>query len=167
MRYVVFQMQHLARAIEHLAKEISHCCGQNKPRIVRLLVVVRPAEPMKKEIKNMDPIELGQVPLGQRIPVDFTPDEPVDVKPDGNYVSVTVNTGDSTVLIAPGSTPLGWRVYFNGDGAIGQKSATVSADGHVGQGDVEIEQVVNWEVVSTDATTFTNVVGKLEPIPIA
>lgn len=139
-------------------------CKTQKPVLVRLLVVVRPQERMK-ETRPMDPIELGQIALGFRVPVDFTPDKAVDLRDGVNYASVTVDSGDSTASVAPGSTPTSFRAYFNGDGALGLKSATIAADGHIGDGDVEITQRVNWEVISTDATTFTNVVGPAEPIP--
>ncbi len=113
----------------------------------------------------MDPINLGQIPLGMRLPVDIVPDEEVDVKPDGNFASLTITDGDSTAFVAPGGTSKGSRLYFNGDGAVGQKGADAAVDGHVGEEDVEIVQHFTWEVVHKDATAFTSTPGKLEPIP--
>jgi hypothetical protein len=114
----------------------------------------------------MTALDLGQIPLGQRRPVTFVPDEPVDVKASGDFGSVVVVSGDSTCQIKPGSTNLSITAYFNGDGGIGPKSATFAVDGHVGDGDVEITQEVDWEVTSPDATTFTSTPGPLEPIPV-
>lgn len=152
------------RLLREIAANVQLIVKQTKPRL-RWNVVIRPLEPMKKERPIMDTLKLGQIPLGMRLPVDFTPDEKVDVKSDGKFASVTVLEGDSSAQIADGSTANSWRAYFNGDGALGQKSAEVAADGHVGPEDVEVTQRVEWEVISKDATSFTAKVGSLEPIP--
>jgi hypothetical protein len=163
------EFHELREWLEHKEKELKawllhHFPGQ-KPRSWR--ITIWPLEPITKEKpKPMDPLDLGQIPLGQRRPVDFVPDEAVDVKSDGNFASVTVDSGDATAQIAPGSTALKFRAYFNGDGAVGKKSALVAVDGHVGDGDVEITQEVLWEVTSPDATAFTATPGPLEPIPV-
>ena len=120
-----------------------------------------------------DPINLGQIPLGMRLPVQIVPDEPVDVKADGNFASATVTSGDSTVNVAGAADPIPERrstakssfIYFNGDGSVGTKTADVAVDGHVGPEDVEIVQGFTFEVTSPDATAFTSTPGKLEPIP--
>jgi hypothetical protein len=141
--------------------------GKHKHRRFRGIIVIRPLEPIKKKDIIMDPINLGQIPLGMRLPVDIVPDEEVDVKPDGNFASLTVIDGDSTAFVAPGGTSKASRLYFNGDGAVGLKGADAAVDGHVGTDDVEIVQHFTWEVVHKDATAFTSTPGKLEPIPTA
>lgn len=155
------------RQLESSRGQAGRRCEPNKNRFLRLVIVIRPLRPIKRKQNKMDQLNLGKIPLGQRCPVDFAPNEDVDVKPDGNFIQADVTDGDSTVKIAPGGTPRLSRVFFNGDGAIGQKSAKVAMDGHVGDGDVEIIQVVTWEVVSPDATSFTDAVQPLEPIPAA
>ena len=154
------------KLLREIRTDVRVLLQQLKPRL-RWNVIIRPLEPIQKERPKMDTLKLGQIPLGQRLPVDFVPDEKVDVKSDGKFASVTILDGDSTAQIADGSTDSSWRAYFNGDGAIGLKSAEVAADGHVGDGDVEVTQRVEWEVISKDATSFTATVGKLEPIPTA
>ena len=129
----------------------------------------------RKKSKIMDAISLGDIPLGMRLPVQIIPDEPVDVKPDGNFAQVTVTAGDSTASVAGAADPIPERrstpkssfIYFNGDGAVGAKGADVAVDGHVGPEDVEIVQSYTWNVTSPDATAFTSTPGKLEPIPTA
>jgi len=165
------ELKHLIRRtleelLEDFLRAIKHGQHDNK-RIRRLVIVIHPLEPIKKA-PNMEPLNLGQIPLGKRAPVDFVPDEPVDVKSDGLFMSVAVTSGDATAFVDPKtSTNKKSTVYFNGDGAVGLKSATVAMDGHVGPEDVEIEQVVNWEVTSPDATTFAVTVRPLEDIPTA
>jgi len=159
--------------IERMAKVnfrqvIRDLCGISKKKHkheFRGIIVIHPLEPIKKAPKIMDPINLGQIPLGMRLPVDIMPDEEVDVKPDGNFASLTITDGDSTAFVAPGGTSKSSRFYFNGDGAVGLKSADGAVDGHVGTDDVEIVQHYTWEVVHKDATAFTSTPGKLEPIP--
>lgn len=154
------------RYIARTFRELAEACGAtHKHRSWRLVVAIHPAEPIQQKEQNMIPLNLGTIPLGQRVPVDFVPDEPVDAKPDGAFGSVSVTSGDSTAQVAPGSTSTLFRVYFNGDGAVGKKSAKVAVDGHVGDGDVEIEQEIDWEVTSPDATTFAATVLPAEPIP--
>jgi len=141
---------------------------EKKQPVRRLVIILHPLEPIigKEQRKSMNPLDLGKIPLGQRMPVDFVPNEPVDVKSDGSYGSVTILSGDASAQVAPGSTPEKFTVYFNGDGALGKKSAKVAVDGHVGDGDVEVEQEIDWEVISPDATAFTATPRALEPIPV-
>jgi len=178
---VVDAIKHGVRTIENALREqtekvVNAITGSNsKPKSFHGIVVIHPLEPIKKEPKQMDPINLGQIPLGQRLPVQIVPDEPVDVKSDGNFASATVTSGDSTVVVAGQGDPIPERrstakssfIYFNGDGAVGAKGADVAVDGHVGPDDVEIVQSYTFEVISPDATEFKSVTGKLEPIPTA
>lgn len=129
------------------------------------MIVIRPLEPIKKATKTMDPLDIGQVPLGQRRPVDFVPDEAIDLRDGVNYAGVTIVDGDSTASVAPGSTNKAFRIFFNGDGGVGPKRALVAVDGHVGDGDVEVTQEITWEVTSPDATAFVATPAPLEPIP--
>jgi len=163
---VVNAIEHLENALRRAAKKlIAAIVNKNKKKSFHGIIVIHPLEPIHRKPKVMDPINLGQIPLGMRLPVDILPDEPVDVKPDGNFASLTVTDGDSTAFVAPGGTSKGSRFYFNGDGAVGVKGADGAVDGHVGPDDVEIVQHYTWEVISPDATTFTSTPGKLEPIP--
>jgi len=155
----------MKKSFRHFACELLGCRDRKHKHEFRGIVVIHPLEPIKKEPKQMDPINLGQIPLGMRLPVDIVPDEEVDVKPDGNFASLTVTDGDSTAFVARGGTSKGSRLYFNGDGAVGMKGADAAVDGHIGEDDVEIVQHFTWEVVHKDATSFTSTPGKLEPIP--
>ena len=157
----------IGRQLELLAELLER--NERKHGLRRWVVVIHPLEPIIPQIpkvKTMDPLNIGQIPLGMRLPVTFVPDEDVDVKPSGEFGQVDVTSGDATAAVKPGSTKRSITVYFNGDGAIGQKSATFAVDGHVGPEDKEITQEIDWEVVSPDATTFTAQVGTLEPIPV-
>lgn len=160
------EREHEEQRILHRILRIVESLAKQKP-VSRWLVIVRPLEPITKKDNTMDTLDLGQIPLGMRCPVDYVPDEAVDVKSDGNFASVTPVDGDSTSQVAPGSTATKFRVYFNGDGAVGKKSANVAVDGHVGPDDVEIVQLTTWEVISKDATTFAATKQPLEPIPTA
>lgn len=166
-------LRHLLVLAKKQSVQLAVLIEQTKPKVSRWMVIIWPLEPIQKKDTTMDPINLGKIPLGQRLPVQIVPDEPVDVKPDGNFAAVAILSGDSSASVANGSDPIPARrstptssfVYFNGDGAVGPKSATVSVDGHVGDGDVEVTQEFDWEVISPDATAFKATPSPLEPIP--
>lgn len=91
---------------------------------------------------------------GFRRPFTLTFDEPVDLRPDGvSYVSTEIIDGDSTVVLTEQSKT-GAKGFLNGDGSIGAKTVRFSADGHVGDGDVEITLDVTFPVASPDATVI-------------
>lgn len=104
---------------------------------------------------------------GFRRPFTITPDEPVDINAEGTYVHVNILAGDSTVKIdAASTTATSIKGWINGDGAVGAKSVEFIADGHVGEGDVQVALTVDFEVASPDATTLGFVEGTDEAIPV-
>lgn len=104
---------------------------------------------------------------GFRRPFTITPDEAVDVRSDGSFFAVETVAGDSTVTIDPTSTATALKGWFNGDGATGDKSFRISADGHIGDGDIAVTLDVDYTVATPDATLLTLAEGVDEPIPAA
>ncbi len=102
---------------------------------------------------------------GFRRPCTITPDELVDQRPDGTFLQIEVLSGDSQVVYNPESTGSSIKVWFYGDGAIGDKSARLTADGHIGEGEQQISLDVDWTVSTPDATTLGFAEGADEPIP--
>lgn len=102
---------------------------------------------------------------GFRRPVTITPDEEVDQRADGTFAQIEILSGDSQVVYNPASTAKSIQVWFYGDGAIGDKSARITVDGHIGEGDVPVSLDVDWTVANPDATSLTVVEGADEPIP--
>src|SRR4026208_1667925 len=133
----------------------------NKPRL--LLFATGQDEPIetKPMIVNLTPIKPGW-----RRPFTLTTDEPVDLLADGvNYFKATTIAGDSTINFVTQS-PNGATGYVNGDGSLGTKQVQISADGHVGDGEVTITVDVAFTVEHADATSLGFVLGSPdEPIP--
>lgn len=102
---------------------------------------------------------------GFRRPFTITPDEPVDINSDQKYIKVNILAGDSTVTIDPASTSTSIKGWINGDGSTGDKSVEFIADGHVGEGDIQVALTVDFTVATPDATTLGFVEGVDEPIP--
>lgn len=138
-------------------------CPPNKQRL--LLFATGRDEPIVKPhmIVNLTPIKPGF-----RRPFTLTADEPVDLLADGvNYFKATTVTGDSTITFTS-QTATEAKGYVNGDGALGTKLVQISADGHVGDGEVVITVDVSFTVQTPDATTLGFVLGSPdEPIPTA
>jgi hypothetical protein len=134
-----------------------------KPRKGLWLLSTGPDEPIKKDpmVVNLKPIKPGF-----RRPFTLTTDEPVDLRADGvNYFTATPTTGDSTIVFTS-QTATGAAGFVNGDGAIGDKVVQISADAHVGEGDVEITLDVAYTVQNPDATEIGFTLGGPdEPIP--
>lgn len=104
---------------------------------------------------------------GFRRPFTVTPDEAVDVRPDGTFFAVEILAGDSTVTIDPSSTATALKGWFNGDGATGEKAVKIIADGHLGEGEISVTLDVEYTVATPDATLLTLAEGTDEPIPAA
>lgn len=103
---------------------------------------------------------------GFRRAFTLTPDEPVDTQPGGGFVTVSPLSGDSTVTIDPASTASSIKGWLNGDGAVGEKAVRFTADGHIGEGDVQVTLDVKFTVATPDATTLGFVTADTdEPIP--
>ncbi len=82
-------------------------------------------------------------------------DEAVDKQADGSYAKTEVLSGDSRApTINDTSTATSISGWIYGDGATGSKKVRISADGHVGEGEVAITLDVSYEVASPDATSF-------------
>lgn len=108
------------------------------------------------------------IALGFQRPFTLTPDEPVDQQADGSFASVTVDQGDSHIIIDPTSTATKITGFVQGDGSLGDKQATISVDGHVGPGEVPVTLTVTWSVHSPDATALAFAEGSPDvPIPTA
>ena len=134
-----------------------------KQRIRFWFISFEPDEPIPKE----EPVKLSTpIKPGFRRPFTITPDEAVDVNASGTFVAVEILSGDSTVTIDPASTSTSIKGYLNGDGAIGAKAVRFTADGHVGEGEVQVTLDVEYDVANPDATSLANFVeGPDEPIP--
>lgn len=103
---------------------------------------------------------------GFRRPFSLTPDEPVDQLAEGGFAKTEVRIGNSTITINPSSTADVIQGWVNGDGDLGDKSVAILVDGHVGEGEVTLELVVNFSVAHPDATDLAFVEGSAdEPIP--
>jgi hypothetical protein len=106
------------------------------------------------------------IKVGYRRPITLVPDEALDIMANGQYASSEILQGDSTVTVDPASTKNSVKIWVYGDGAMGDKVARVKADGHVGEGEVEITLDLNWTVNHPDATAFgVPAEGADEPIP--
>ncbi len=104
---------------------------------------------------------------GFRRPFSLTTDEAVDLQADGvNFFVATPTAGDSTVVFTRQDSKSA-DGFVNGDGALGDKTVQISADGHVGPGDVTITLDLSFTVASPDATEigFKEGPGADEPIP--
>jgi hypothetical protein len=127
------------------------------------LLATGPDELIEKEnmIVNLKPIAPGF-----RRPFTLLTDEAVDLRPDGvNYFTAVPTQGDSTIVFTS-QTPTTAAGFVNGDGAIGDKVVQISADAHVGEGDVEITLDVAYTVQNPDATAIGFTLGGPdEPIP--
>lgn len=103
---------------------------------------------------------------GFRRPISLTPDEAVDQAADGSFARIEQLSGDSTSFVAPTSTDKKIDAYLNADGPTGVNVIVVKADGHLGEGEQEISQEIEYSVANPDATQFGPVVeGADEPIP--
>jgi hypothetical protein len=140
-----------------------HCQRPERKRPRMWLLVTGPDEPIQQDpmLVNLKPIAPGF-----RRPFTLTTDEAVDLQPDGiNYFVATPTTGDSTVVFTSQS-PTGAAGFINGDGAVGDKVVQISADAHVGDGDVPITLDLAFTVTHPDATAFAFTPGGPdEPIP--
>lgn len=137
-----------------------------KPKAARLvLFATYQDEPITG--KHMDVTLSKPIKPGFRRSFTVSVDEPIDKQPDGSFAKSEVVEGDSRapeILAESTSTQLKGWIY--GDGSIGSKKSRITADGHVGEGDVPITLDISYEVASPDATSFTNFTeGADEPIP--
>lgn len=107
------------------------------------------------------------VKAGFRRPLTIVPDEALDKMANGQYATVEVLQGTSTVLVDPTSTDKAVKVWVYGDGALGSENVIrVKSDGHIGEGEAEITIDVSWTVNHPDATAFgTPTEGADEAIP--
>lgn len=113
------------------------------------------------EIKLSKPIRPGY-----RRAVTLVPDAPVDLLPGEVYAKVSVVDGNSTIAVRPETTAEEIKLWVNGDGAIGAKLARLRVDAHLGEGDVELNVDIAWEVAHPDATSISlKEEGEDEPIP--
>lgn len=104
---------------------------------------------------------------GFRRPLTLVPDESLDATSPGVFATAEILSGDSQFVIDPSSTEKSIKAYAYGDGALGDKVARVHADGHVGEGVVEITLDIGWTVATPDATEFGPVQeGPDEAIPV-
>jgi hypothetical protein len=136
-------------------------CDKQKVRIWTITVEQDEPIPQKETMKLAKPIRPGF-----RRPVTLTPDEDVDQAADGTFATIEILSGDSQVVYNPESTAKSIKVWFYGDGATGDKSARITVDGHVGDGDQPVSLDFDWTVASPDATSFKTIVeGEDEAIP--
>ena len=119
-----------------------------------------------------EPIQKGQhmklskpIKPGFRRPLTLTPDEAVDKGADGTFAQTEVLSGDSQFVYNPESTEKSIKVWAYGDGALGDKAARLTVDGHIGDGEQPVSLDIEWTVASPDATALTLVEGADEPIP--
>lgn len=139
-------------------------CSKCNPAPGFLLLVEGVDEPIPKEIMRIKLVK----PLkpGFRRPLTLKPDEAVDARADGSFAAVEVVEGDSTASVRTESTASQIELYINGDGSTGDKVVNVKADGHIGEGEVEISLEIAYTVAHPDATEFGPVTeGVDEPIP--
>jgi hypothetical protein len=155
----------MARVIINVGCGDGERAGKHRKRAKKglWLLTLEPDEPIKKE--NME-VNLKPIKPGYRRPFTLTTDEPVDLRADGvNYFTATSIQGDSTIVFTTQSAT-GASGFVNGDGAIGDKVVQISADAHVGEGDVEITLDVSYTVQNPDATEIGfSLGGPDEPIP--
>lgn len=124
--------------------------GQDQP-IPKLNMLVTLATPIKP---------------GFRRPLTLVPDEALDAMPGGVFATAEILSGDATFVIDATSTNKSIKAWAYGDGAIGENTARVHADGHIGEGAVEVTLDIAWTVNHPDATAFGPVQeGPDEPIP--
>ncbi len=134
----------------------------NKPK-VRFWTITEGQDeliPKKETMKLSKPIKPGF-----RRPLTLTPDEAVDQGADGTFAQLEVLSGDSQFVYNPDSTATSIKVWAYGDGAIGDKSARLTVDGHIGSGEQPVSLDIDWTVANPDATTLTLAEGADEPIP--
>lgn len=125
--------------------------GQDQPIPNRIHMLVTLTKPIKP---------------GFRRPLTLVPDEALDAMAGGVFATAEILSGDSTFAIDASSTSKSVKAWAYGDGALGDKVARVHADGHIGEGVVEITLDIAWTVASPDATMFGPVQeGVDEPIP--
>jgi hypothetical protein len=103
---------------------------------------------------------------GFRRPLTVVPDENLDHLDNGQFASAEILAGDSTFTIDPSSTEKSIKAWAYGDGALGDKVARIHADGHIGEGVVEVTLDIAWTVAHPDATSLTVTEGPDEPIPV-
>lgn len=126
------------------------CEGQDEPIPTKPMLV-----PLSKPIKP-----------GFRRPLTIVPDEALDVMPGGVFATAEILSGDATFVVDSTSTAKSIKAWAYGDGAIGENVARLHADGHIGEGAVEVTLDISWTVNHPDATAFGPVQeGPDEPIP--
>lgn len=146
-------------SLAHAIRDVGKGCNPQKPRI--WVLTLGQDEPIPiQQMKLAKPIKPGF-----RRPVTLTPDEPVDKRDDGTFVAIEVLSGDSQVVYNPASTATSIQVWFYGDGSTGDKSARLTVDGHIGDGDQPVSIDIDWTVTTPDATTLGISEGADEPIP--
>ena len=129
------------------------------------LVTIEPDEKMKGP-QHMKVTLTKPLKPGFRRPITLVPDEDVDQRADGSFAEVTTLSGDSTGTVDPSSTAKQIKAFVNGDGALGTKVVQFKADGHIGDGDVEVTLDVEYVVAHPDATELKLTEGTTdEPIP--
>jgi hypothetical protein len=158
-------VESIRRELKKLERRVTRLERQQSPATKLRLwtITLGPDEPIPqiKHMKLTKPIKPGF-----RRPFTITPDEPVDVRPDGTFFAIEVTAGDSQTVYNPASTATSLQGWFYGDGATGDKSVTLTADGHVGDGDQPVSLVVDYTVANPDATSIAALVeGTDEPIP--
>ena len=144
------------------------CCDPSKkPKEQRLVLF---ATGHDEKIPQEIPMEVTlSKPIKPGFRRSFTvgTDEAIDKQPDGSYAKTEVVDGDSRAPeILPTSTDKLLQGWIYGDGSVGAKKVRVTADGHVGEGDVPITLDISYEVNSPDATEFVGFTeGADEAIP--
>lgn len=154
-----FDFRGSTRDLKELLCNFLKCKGQSN----RLRIAFGADEEIPRAIMKLT----KPIKPGFRRRFTITPDEPVDKNADGQFVSVEVLTGDSTVTInheeSTARSIVGW---INGDGATGEKAVRFSADGHLGDGEQKVTLDVEFNVATPDATILGFAEGPDEPIPV-
>lgn len=148
-----------SKTFRSLLCELLNCKVKQKVRF--WTITIGPDEPIPVNKMHLS----KPIKPGFRRPVTITPDEAVDARADGTFIGIEVLSGDSQVVYNPESTANSIKVWFYGDGSTGEKSARLTADGHIGDGDQPVSIDVDWTVANPDATTLGIVEGADEPIP--
>jgi len=149
--------KYMRKALKEFASELGAKCKKKKKVHIWMCVVGDiPDEPIQKT--NMEITLKKPIRPGFQRSLELITDAPVDKREDGSYAVGAVVAGDSSAPeILPESTNTSIKTWIKGDGALGDKTGSITVDAHVGTADVPLTANVNYTVAHPDATEFSKV----------
>jgi hypothetical protein len=143
-------------------------CGKHKTGRVWIFHEGTEDKPIKPQENIMDVTLSKPIAPGFYRECQIGTDEAVDKREDGKFAIGGVESGDSSApQVSDESTEKLIKFNVMGDGSLGDKVATLTVDGHVGDGDVPLTLRILYKVAHKDATEFVGFAeGEDKPIAV-